>query len=164
MYGAALYRLRPGDFQELKHVDGISPSWPLGYDDFEPWYTRAEWLYQVHGAHGEDPIEGHWSRQYPWPAVSNEPRMQQLFDDLVAGGYHPFHAPCGILLDEKRRPASTCIWCNLERGRLLALVGGNSRYGGLVDLCGIGQTDARENVVARFAVIRRARLGARPAT
>jgi choline dehydrogenase-like flavoprotein len=115
MYGAALYRLRPGDFQELKHVDGISPSWPLGYDDFEPWYTRAEWLYQVHGAHGEDPIEGHWSRQYPWPAVSNEPRIQQLFDDLVAGGYHPFHAPCGILLDEKRRPASTCIrctWCD----------------------------------------------------
>jgi choline dehydrogenase-like flavoprotein len=102
MYGAALYRLRPGDFQELKHVDGISLSWPLGYDDFEPWYTRAEWLYQVHGAHGEDPIEGHWSRQYPWPAVSNEPRIQQLFDDLVAGGYHPFHAPCGILLDEER--------------------------------------------------------------
>jgi choline dehydrogenase-like flavoprotein len=115
MYGAALYRLRPGDFQELKHVDGISLSWPLGYDDFEPWYTRAEWLYQVHGAHGEDPIEGHWSRQYPWPAVSNEPRIQQLFDDLVAGGYHPFHAPCGILLDEERRPASTCIrctWCD----------------------------------------------------
>jgi hypothetical protein len=52
----------------------------------------------------------------------------------------------------------------LERGRLLALVGGNSRYGGLVDLCGISSTDERENVVARFAVIRRARLGARPAT
>ena len=52
----------------------------------------------------------------------------------------------------------------LERGRLLALVGGNSRYGGLVDLCGISPTDERENVVARFAVIRRARLGARPAT
>ena len=77
--------------------------------------TRAEWLYQVHGAHGEDPIEGHWSRQYPWPAVSSEPRIQQLFDDLVAGGYHPFHAPCGVLLDEKRRPASRCIrctWCD----------------------------------------------------
>ena len=25
---------------------------------------------------------------------------QQLFDDLQSGGYHPFHAPCGILLDE----------------------------------------------------------------
>src|SRR6187397_725513 len=93
MYGAALYRLRPRDFEELKHVDGISPSWPLSYDDFEPWYTKAEWLYQVHGRHGEDPTEGTWSKQYPFPAVSHEPRIQQLSDDLTAAGYHPYHAP-----------------------------------------------------------------------
>jgi hypothetical protein len=51
----------------------------------------------------------------------------------------------------------------LHSGQLLALVGGHSRYGGLVDLCGISSADERENVLARFAVIRRARLGARPA-
>ena len=51
----------------------------------------------------------------------------------------------------------------LQGGRLLALVGGNARYGGRVDLCGIGSADERDNVVARFAVIRRDRLGARPA-
>ncbi|HXJ65997.1 MAG TPA: GMC family oxidoreductase [Actinomycetota bacterium] len=115
MYGAALYRLRPQDFGELQHVDGVSPAWPVSYDEFEPWYTKAEWLYQVHGNHGEDPIEGHWSRQYPHPAVSHEPRIQQLSDDLEAAGYHPFHAPCGILLDEADRPRSTCIrctWCD----------------------------------------------------
>jgi choline dehydrogenase-like flavoprotein len=111
MYGAALYRLRPADFGEIKHADGVSPAWPLSYDDFEPWYTKAEWLYQVHGSHGEDPTEGHFSKPYPWPAVSHEPRIQQLSDDLAAAGYHPFHAPCGILLDESRRPASTCIRC-----------------------------------------------------
>ncbi len=115
MYGAALYRLRPQDFGDIRHVDGISPAWPLTYDDFEPWYSEAEWLYQVHGHHGDDPTEGHWSKQYPWPAVSHEPRIQQLFDDLEKGGYHPFHAPCGILLDEADRPRSTCIkctWCD----------------------------------------------------
>ena len=115
LYGAALYRLREQDFGELKHVDGISPAWPLSYDDFEPYYTKAEWLYQVHGTHGEDPIEGHWSKQYPWPAVSHEPRIQQLSDNLASAGYHPFHAPCGILLDEADRPRSTCIrctWCD----------------------------------------------------
>jgi choline dehydrogenase-like flavoprotein len=111
MYGAALYRLRPADFGEIQHVDGLSPAWPLGYDEFEPWYTKAEWLYQVHGAHGEDPTEGHWSRQYPWPPVSNEPRIQQIADALSAGGYHPFSAPCGILLDEADRPFSACIRC-----------------------------------------------------
>ena len=32
LYGAALYRLRPEDFGELKHADGISPAWPVSYD------------------------------------------------------------------------------------------------------------------------------------
>jgi choline dehydrogenase-like flavoprotein len=111
MYGAALYRLRPADFGEIQHVDGLSPAWPLSYDEFEPWYTKAEWLYQVHGWHGGDPTEGSWSRQYPWPPVSNEPRIQQIFDSLQTAGYHPFAAPCGILLDEANRPKSTCIRC-----------------------------------------------------
>ena len=69
----------------------------------------------MHGNHGEDPTEGHWSKQYPWPAVSHEPRIQEIADDLAAAGYHPFSAPCGILLDEADRPRSTCIrctWCD----------------------------------------------------
>jgi choline dehydrogenase-like flavoprotein len=111
LYGAALYRLRPADFSQIQHADGLSPSWPLSYGEFEPWYTKAEWLYQVHGAHGEDPTEGPCSKQYPWPAVTHEPRIQQLSDDLAAAGYQPFHAPCGVLLDEGRRPASACIRC-----------------------------------------------------
>ena len=84
LYGAALYRLRPQDFGELRHVDGISPAWPLGYDDFEPWYTKAEWLYQVHGNVGEDPTEGHHSRPYPWPAAL--PRAPHPADRRLAGG------------------------------------------------------------------------------
>ena len=115
LYGAALYRLRPQDFGELHHVDGVSPAWPVSYDDFEPYYTKAEWLYEVRGNHGEDPTEGPWSKQYPWPAVSHEPRIQQLSDDLERAGYKPFHAPCGILFDEADRAKSTCIrctWCD----------------------------------------------------
>jgi choline dehydrogenase-like flavoprotein len=112
LYGAALYRLRPGDFGEIQHADGISPAWPMSYDELEPWYTKAEWLYQVHGVHGKDPTEGRWSRQYPWPPVSHEPRIQEISDSLERGGYHPFPAPCGILLDEAHRPASTCIRCS----------------------------------------------------
>ena len=111
LYGAALYRLRPQDFGELKHADGISPAWPLSYDDFEPWYSRAERMYQVHGNAGEDPTEGPRSEPYPWPAVTHEPRLQEISDDLAKGGYHPFHAPCGIMLNEADRPDSTCIRC-----------------------------------------------------
>jgi choline dehydrogenase-like flavoprotein len=115
LYGAALYRLRPQDFGEIRHVDGISPAWPLSYDDFEPWYSKAEQLYQVHGNGGEDPTEGHRSQPYPWPAVSHEPRIGQISEGLAKGGYRPFHAPCGIMLNEAHRPSSICIrctWCD----------------------------------------------------
>ena len=112
LYGAALYRLRPQDFGEIRHIDGISPAWPLSYADFEPWYTEAEWLYQVHGNHGEDPTEGAWSKNYPWPAVSHEPRLERMVEDLTAAGLHPFHAPCGILLDESDPARSDCIRCS----------------------------------------------------
>jgi choline dehydrogenase-like flavoprotein len=111
LYGAALYRLRREDFGELRHHDGISPAWPISYDELEPYYTQAEDLYQVHGARGEDPTEPDASGDYPHPAVSHEPRIQQLSDDLAAAGYHPFHAPCGILLDESNPPYSTCVRC-----------------------------------------------------
>src|SRR5437763_3860406 len=111
LFGAALYRLRPQDFGEIRHIDGLSPAWPLSYDDLEPYYTQAEQLYQVHGARGEDPTEPPASAPYPFPAVSHEPRIQQLSDDLAAAGLHPFHAPCGILLDEANPPYSTCVRC-----------------------------------------------------
>ena len=65
----------------------------------------------MHGAHGEDPTEPPASAPYPHPAVSHEPRIQQLSDQLAAAGYHPFHAPCGILLDEQNMPYSTCVRC-----------------------------------------------------
>jgi choline dehydrogenase-like flavoprotein len=111
MYGAALYRLRREDFGALRHHDGISPAWPMAYDDFEPFYTRAEQLYQVHGARGEDPTEPPASAPYPCPPVSHEPRIQQLSDDLARAGFRPFHSPCGILLDESNMPFSPCVRC-----------------------------------------------------
>ena len=111
MFGAALYRLRKEDFGELKHYDGISPAWPIGYEDMEPYYTKAEQMYQVHGARGEDPTEPPSSAPYPFPAVSHEPRIQQLHDDLASAGYRPFHAPCGVMLNEQNAPFSACIRC-----------------------------------------------------
>jgi choline dehydrogenase-like flavoprotein len=111
LYGAALYRLRQEDFGELQHHDGLSPAWPIAYDELEPYYTQAEQLYQVHGERGEDPTEPPASAPYPHPAVSHEPRIQQLADALAGAGHHPFHAPCGILLDESNMPYSACVRC-----------------------------------------------------
>jgi choline dehydrogenase-like flavoprotein len=111
LYGAALYRLRAEDFGELRHHDGISPAWPISYEQLEPYYTQAERLYEVHGARGEDPTEPPAGASYPFPAVSHEPRIQQLSDDLARAGHQPFHAPCGVRLREDDMPHSACVRC-----------------------------------------------------
>jgi choline dehydrogenase-like flavoprotein len=110
-YGAALFRLRREDFGEIKHYGGISPAWPISYSELEPYYTRAEQLYQVHGQRGEDPTEPPSRAPYPFPAVSHEPRLQQLSDDFARMGLQPFHTPLGVMLDEQQAHKSRCIRC-----------------------------------------------------
>ncbi|MEZ0070515.1 choline dehydrogenase-like flavoprotein [Streptacidiphilus sp. MAP12-20] len=119
-YGAALFRLRPQDFGELRHHGGISPAWPIDHQDLEPYYTQAEHLYLVHGRHGEDPGEGPVSAQYAYPPVEHEPRIQQLSDDLEKQGLHPFHLPIGVNLTQDEHGGAThesvCIRCNRVDG------------------------------------------------
>jgi choline dehydrogenase-like flavoprotein len=110
-YGAALFRLRAEDFGELRHHGGVSPAWPIEYDELEPYYGEAERIYHVHGERGKDPTEPFASTPYPHPAVSHEPRIQKLSDDLTRLGHQPFHVPLGIQLDEKNRRRSACIRC-----------------------------------------------------
>jgi choline dehydrogenase-like flavoprotein len=111
-YGAALFRLRREDFGELRHHGGVSPAWPISYDDLEPYYTQAEAHYHVHGNRGEDPTEPAASAPYPYPAVSHEARIQQLSDDFARQGFRPFHTPLGVRLNEKDPHTSACIRCN----------------------------------------------------
>jgi len=103
VWGGALMRLREGDFGEVTHFDGVSPAWPLSYTDFAPYYTQAEDLYGVHGTRASDPTEPPAAGPYPWPAVTHEPRIQEVYDGLEAHGYHPFPLPQAIRLDEKNR-------------------------------------------------------------
>ena len=110
-YGAALFRLRKEDFGEIRHHSGLSPAWPIRYEDMEPYYTEAERLYHVHGNRGEDPAEPPASAPYPHPAISHEPRIQQLSDDFARLGLKPFHTPLGVMLNEKDPHASRCIRC-----------------------------------------------------
>jgi len=119
VYGGALYRLRLEDFGELKHEEGVSPAWPVGYDVFEPYYTRAERLFHVHGERRADPTEPWASAPYPHPPVRHEPRIQVLHDGLVRAGHHPYPQPLAILLDEDEhgvKPYSPCIRCDAFDG------------------------------------------------
>ena len=98
IYGAALQRMREKDFETVAHQDGISPEWCLKYADFEPYYTEAEDLYQVHGQGGVDPTEPSRSAAYPYPAVVHDLTIQPVVDDIVKQGCHPFPLPMSLSL------------------------------------------------------------------
>ncbi|MGH7995995.1 MAG: GMC oxidoreductase [Opitutaceae bacterium] len=112
VYGAAMFRLRKEDFGILNHRGGISPEWPVKYDEFEPYYCQAERLFSVHGRGGIDPTEPPRSREYPFPAISSEPRLQQIEDEVRSLGFRPFPTPLGLKLDEANPLESPCIRCD----------------------------------------------------
>jgi len=120
VYGAALFRLQPRDFGAVRHLDGVAPAWPVSYDDMEPYYVRAEHLFWVHGKHGEDPFAGRSSKDYQYPPVRHEPRIQRLSDGLEKLGLHPFHLPLGVDLtqdaDGRATGESRCIRCDRVDG------------------------------------------------
>lgn len=120
VYGGSLYRLRKEDFGEITHEEGVSPAWPLGYDVFEPYYTKAEALFHVHGQRGEDPTEPWSSAPYAYPPVQHEPRIEELSLILSREGLQPFHLPLGIKLDQNpdgsAQTYSPCIRCDAFDG------------------------------------------------
>lgn len=110
-YGGTLFRAKEREFEAIEHKGGISPEWCLKYADFEPYYTQAEQLYHVHGQRGLDPTEAWTTEDYAYPAISHEPRIQAVSDDLAAQGLHPFYLPMSIKLNEAQRFVSECIRC-----------------------------------------------------
>jgi len=99
-YGAVLLRYREADFAPLRHMDGVTPGWPIGYAELEPFYTRAEALYRVRGeAAGDDPTEPWRSGPYPFPPVPDEPDVATLRRAFAAQGLHVSALPLGVDID-----------------------------------------------------------------
>ena len=124
VYGAAMFRMRAEDFGVIHHKGGISPAWPISYSDLEPYYTRAEALFHVHGDLGAapsvpggygssfDPTEPFHSRKYPYPSLVNEPRMQSIEDDVRKLGINTFPIPLGLKRNEAVPLDSKCVRCD----------------------------------------------------
>ena len=100
MYGAALFRFREKDFETTQHYGGVSPAWPFQYDTLAPWYTRAEYLYHVHGKRGSDPTEPPASAAYPQPPLPYEPMIADLEMKMRQIGLQPFPLPMGVKLPQ----------------------------------------------------------------
>ena len=97
-YGAVLIRYRRQDFSAMEHYGGVSPAWPFSYDEFEPWYSKAEQLFRVRGALGEDPRSRPFDplRLQAGAGRATDPRARA---ELKGLGLHPASLPLGVDID-----------------------------------------------------------------
>jgi len=102
-WGTVMYRLRPEDFKDMQHAEGVSPAWPIDYHTLAPFYDRAEAMYEVHGEVGLDPTEGP-RNPYPFPAVPHARLVGTIVEELREQGLHPSPLPLGL--------RENCIFCN----------------------------------------------------
>ncbi len=124
VFGAAMFRMRSQDFGVVQHQGGVSPAWPISYADMEPFYTRAEELFNVHGDLGSapivpggygssfDPTEPFHSKNYPFPPLANEPRMEAIQSSVRELGINTFPIPLGLQRDETSPFDSRCVRCD----------------------------------------------------
>ncbi len=98
-YGAVLIRYRERDFEAVEHADGLSPAWPFPYAMLEPWYARAEALFEVHGVAVQDPTEPPRSTPYPAPPVPDEEPIAEMRARLQRLGLRPFSLPLAVNID-----------------------------------------------------------------
>jgi choline dehydrogenase-like flavoprotein len=106
-YGAAMFRLRPRDFEDLEHKGGVSPAWPIGYRDLEPYYDEAEAMFGVHGDDAADRTAPDGRRPYPFPAIRSEPVIASMANRLRQQGLSPSPLPLAV----DRRDGGKCVLC-----------------------------------------------------
>ena len=78
----------------------------------KPYYTKAEYLYSVHGERGTDPTEPPASSNYPFPPLPHSPRVQELAQGLRDAGFRPFPLPVGVMFDGRNPDTSRCPLCD----------------------------------------------------
>ena len=97
IYGAALERFRREDFSGV-HDETLQPkplpnSWPIEYDEFIPYYEKAENLLRVRGTPDPTDPDGDFFLRPP-PPLSE--RDRNFFETFEAAGLAPYRLHVGI--------------------------------------------------------------------
>jgi choline dehydrogenase-like flavoprotein len=117
VFGAAMFRLRERDFEALETAAGTSPAWPFRYADLEPYYARAEALFDVHGSGSEDPSEPWRSSPYPKLPIRHDEALERIVQRMRESGLHPSHLPMA-LDDGEGGSCQRCATCDAFPCRL----------------------------------------------
>jgi len=93
LYASALQRFRVEDFDRQTYSDGLEVSWPITYDELEPFYLKVENLFRVRGT--VDPLEkgSSYSLLPPPPMCVAD---QSFFKHFQRVGLHPYRLHVGL--------------------------------------------------------------------
>lgn len=105
-FGTTLARMRERDFGPVQTHDGLSPAWPVTYEEMEPHYGTIEQLFHAHAVEG-DPLEPWRSTPAPLPALKHEPVIGRLAERFRRQGLHPFTLAQGL----DTGAGGSCVLC-----------------------------------------------------
>jgi choline dehydrogenase-like flavoprotein len=116
-YGAMAWRFMEKDFRMRSTYGAPSGStledWPIGYDDLEPYYEKAEWEIGVSGNWANDPFHATRRKHLPMPALPPNKEYVVLKPAAERLGLHPFDIPMlrNSVPYNGRGPCMRCRWC-----------------------------------------------------
>ena len=93
----------------MEHEDGVSPAWPISYDELSEYYTAAERLFDVHGSVGQQiRPRRRVSPEPPRPFVGHSPTIATIVSRMERDGLHPYELPVGV----DAGPGGRCVLCS----------------------------------------------------
>ena len=116
-YGAQAWRYLPQDFRMRSTYGAPAGSsledWPIGYDDLEPYYEKAEYEIGISGDYSGTPFHGPRKRPLPMPPLPPGREFGILEPAAKRLGLHPFHIPMArnSVPYNGRGPCMRCRWC-----------------------------------------------------
>ncbi len=116
-YGAQAWRYMPQDFRMRSTYGAPEGSsledWPIGYEDLEPFYEKAEYEIGISGDYTADPFHTRRRRPLPMPPLPPNHEFEILAPAAKRLGLHPFHLPMArnSVPYNGRGPCMRCRWC-----------------------------------------------------
>ena len=116
-YGAMAWRFMPQDFRMRSTYGAPRGSsledWPIGYDDLEPFYDKAEYEIGVSGDESGNPFHGPRRRGLPMPPLPPNREFGILEPAAKRLGLHPFPIPMlrNSVPYNGRGECMRCRWC-----------------------------------------------------
>jgi len=116
-YGAMAWRYMEQDFRMRSTYGAVEGStlddWPIGYQDLEPYYEKAEWEMGVSGDDSNNPFKAPRRKPLPMPPLAPNKEHQVLQPAAKRLGLHPFDIPMlrNTVPYNGRRACMRCRWC-----------------------------------------------------